>query len=433
MNNGHFENIDKTETTSTDERVVDELGGQESSEEASGEGAEANAHAPVAYTIRTALGTSPKQGDEGNGETDEGFAFRFGPASVDFEPGVESGSSEESQFEAVEGWDESSLTEAAAEEAAEEAAVDAWYAEATKAEQEEFFAFMAPLVLPLVKSAIPALAGAAVRNLPKLVGPVMQRLGGRRRSIRRGTETTREEANVVDEAALDAIVQQLEVIIGKDDRVQIVNSNAVPWKRICHLQIESADGGRFLGSGALVGPRTVVTAGHCVYMHTQGGWARSITVTPGRNGSNNSFGQCKAVGLRSVRGWVNMRKREYDYAAIILPYDYAKKQRPSAFGFATYSDTVLKSARLNLAGYPGDRPAGTIWYHGRKAKAVKSQTLIYDIDSMGGQSGSPVWVRLNEKRIMVGIHTNGSPNGNSATRITQPVFENLQRWRKEGL
>jgi hypothetical protein len=33
---------------------------------------------------------------------------------------------------------------------------------------------------------------------------------------------------------------------------------------------------------------------------------------------------------------------------------------------------------------------------------------------------------------MVGIHTNGSSTGNSATRITSVVAENLRRWAIEG-
>ena len=285
--------------------------------------------------------------------------------------------------------------------------------------------------MPAVKAAIPALAGVAAKNLPGLVGPLLSRLGrlgGQRRRVRREAG----EEGGLDEAALEALeaqLQQLEVIIGKDDRVQIKSTTVVPWKRICHLQIESADGGRFLGTGALIGPRTVITAGHCVYMHSQGGWARSITVTPGRNADSKPFGSCKAVGLRSVRGWVSMRKSDYDYGAIILPPDCLKMQPPSAFGFASYSDAFLNSKKLNLSGYPGDKPAGTQWYHGRKAKTVKPKKIFYDIDTMGGQSGSPVWVKINGKRIMVGIHTTGAPNGNSATRITTEVLANLKRWK----
>ena len=70
-----------------------------------------------------------------------------------------------------------------------------------------------------------------------------------------------------------------------------------------------------------------------------------------------------------------------------------------------------------------------MWYHGMKVKAVQPRVLVYDIDTMGGQSGSPLWIKRNGKRVQVGIHTNGMASGNSGTRITLPVFKNMKKWR----
>jgi V8-like Glu-specific endopeptidase len=397
-----------------------EVGLTESEQEAA-----AGAHTPVSYTIPTA---STQDGGGGEGSGDE-FGFGFGPFSVSFETGEagdESGEAgDESQFETVEGWDESSLTEAGA---SDEATLDAWYAEATDEDQKEFFAFLAPLVPLLVKSVVPALASAAAQNLPRLAGSILQRIGKPKVRVRR--RESGDEAFGVDEAALEAAAQQLEQIVDVDDRVQVTNTSAVPWKRICFLEITAKNGKKFIGSGALVAPRTVITAGHCVYMHTQGGWPASITVTPGRNGSEMPFGQASAVGLRSVNGWVSMHKREYDYGAIILPPSYTRDQ--SAFGFASMQDAALRGKKLNHAGYSGDKPRGTLWYSGRIARAITQQTLVYNAATMGGDSGSPVWIKQAGKRVMVGIHTNGWPTGNSATRITSVVAENLRRWANEG-
>jgi glutamyl endopeptidase len=221
----------------------------------------------------------------------------------------------------------------------------------------------------------------------------------------------------------------LEVVIGPDDRVQIGNTTVVPWRWICALRITAADGSQFIGTGWLVGARTVMTAGHCVFMHSHGGWAKEIEVVPGRNGATRPFGSCKAVSFRSVTGWVNSHDRDFDYGAILLPTTHRFGDQLGIFGFAALSDAELMGLTLNLSGYPGDKPAGTQWFHSRVTSSVTPRTIVYNIDTAGGQSGSPVWRLQGGVRHAVGIHTNGALSGNSATRIVPDVANNIALWK----
>jgi len=222
-----------------------------------------------------------------------------------------------------------------------------------------------------------------------------------------------------------------EVVIGKDDRKKINGTTRYPWRAICSLKIKAKDGTNWIGTGFLIGPRTVITAGHVVYMHKHGGWAKSIEVIPGRNGSRKPFNSCTSSHLHSVKGWTKSKKRSNDYGAIILPKNCKLGNRVGYFGYANYNFFSLLGLKVNLSGYPGDKPRGTQWWHCRRIKLVTPRTLIYNIDSAGGQSGSPVWKYKNGKRYVVGIHTNGSSLGNSATRITSPVFRNLKNWKNK--
>jgi V8-like Glu-specific endopeptidase len=232
---------------------------------------------------------------------------------------------------------------------------------------------------------------------------------------------------------LQARTERQEVIIGTDDRVRINPTTNFPWRAICALKITAADGSRWIGTGWLVSPRTVITAGHVVFLHDHGGWPRSIEVIPALNDASRPYGSCISSTFRSVNGWVNSKSSDYDYGAIILPQNCRPGDRTGWFGLAVKDDGFLNSAILNLSGYPGDKGGNQQWFMARKTKSVSSRRIVYDIDTMGGQSGSPVWILVNGQRYGVGVHTNGVSSGNSATRIVTPVFNNMIAWKNLGL
>src|SRR5687768_6326230 len=55
-----------------------------------------------------------------------------------------------------------------------------------------------------------------------------------------------------------------ESVIGRDERVRILDTDLYPWSAICALRMRGPSGGA-MGTGWFIGPRTVITAGHCVY------------------------------------------------------------------------------------------------------------------------------------------------------------------------
>ncbi len=224
-----------------------------------------------------------------------------------------------------------------------------------------------------------------------------------------------------------------ESVCGRDGRVRIRTTTRIPWRWSCQLIITSKNGGRGRCTGWFIGPRTVITAGHCLYSHGAGGWARSIEVIPGMDANRRPYGSMVSRSFRSVRGWVNGRKPEYDYGAIILPRCNFK--RLGYFGFASLSKNTLKNLLVNNAGYAGDKPFGTLWYNAGRINRVTSRRLYYMIDTAGGHSGSCVWLlkRVGGRwqRYGVGVHGyGGCPN--KSVRIVKPVFDNMKRWKNQG-
>lgn len=272
--------------------------------------------------------------------------------------------------------------------------------------------------------------GAIMKALPAIVqgGQAIAKIPAVRKA---GKKVLRQFGIESGAAAGDSSL--LEVVIGADDRVQVTNTAAKPWNGICQLSITSRTGRQYIGTGWLIAPRCVITAGHCVYLHGAGGWAKSIEVSAGRNGPAFPYGRITSTTFRAITQWTRDQNRSYDYGCIILPEaPRGTGAAPFCFNFAARSDAELRSQTLNLSGYPGDKGGITQWFHARQAKGVSAFTIEYDIDTAGGQSGSPVWQYSGGVRTAVGIHTNGSPLGNSATRITPAVAAMLRSWKALG-
>jgi glutamyl endopeptidase len=223
-----------------------------------------------------------------------------------------------------------------------------------------------------------------------------------------------------------------ETVHGVDDRVKITNTTVFPFRAIASLLITAADGSRWIGTGWFISPRTLVTAGHVVYIKNSGvpgrdGWVRSITVIPGRNGASEPFGRAVSTTFRSVTGWTNNGDEKHDYGAIIIPTPLGNTV--GTFGFGVYSDADLLRVTANISGYPGDKPAGTQWFDARRVASVAPNKVFYDIDTMGGQSGAPVWRVVGSQRIGIAVHAYGGVTANSGTRITPSVNANLISWK----
>jgi V8-like Glu-specific endopeptidase len=241
--------------------------------------------------------------------------------------------------------------------------------------------------------------------------------------------------SAIERAAARAKVSytQLESIIGGDDRVRVTNNQFYPWRCIASLLITAHSGAMYIGTGWLVSPRVLLTAGHCVYMADEGGWVTQIEVIPGRDADSRPFDSAVATDFRSVTGWTQDHNSDYDYGAILLPADKRYGDQLGWFGYASRADDYLRGITLNLAGYPGDGgPAGidgTQWYHSRGVRDVFEKQITYEIDTYGGQSGAPVWEMTAEgNRYGVAVHTWGTTVNNGGTRITSDVFDNIVLW-----
>lgn len=216
-----------------------------------------------------------------------------------------------------------------------------------------------------------------------------------------------------------------EVIIGQDRRERVYTTNFPSRARV----LITFSAGRC--SGTLIGPNTVVTAGHCVHSGGSGGsWypTSSYTVYAGANGTSNPYGSCTAKSLHSVSGWTSSGNEEFDYGAIKLNCTVG-----NTVGWYGYTSSVSNNLPAIIGGYPGDKPL-TQWIHADKVRAITTNQIFYANDTTPGSSGSGVWWD-NNGAVLIGIHAYGthgsSPHSdyNHGKRITASTLNNFNLWK----
>ena len=236
-------------------------------------------------------------------------------------------------------------------------------------------------------------------------------------------------------------------IIGTDDRVLVTNTRVAPFRYICKLEmvfLDPVSGApqNFLATGLLVGSNKVLTAAHCVFdRHGGAGFAQRIRIIPGKNGPSQSsmaepFGSALAISLDVPTSWKTLANDRaamaYDYAVITLDQPLG-----SSVGIlqsiSVPSDGFLSGNLLHTSGYPGDMGGNNQYRVFNRSVRLFPQRFEYLHDIMGGQSGSPIWVRWEETRTIVGIVTTHDDPltavvANTGVRITSSVLADLRRW-----
>jgi V8-like Glu-specific endopeptidase len=236
-------------------------------------------------------------------------------------------------------------------------------------------------------------------------------------------------------------IPQDTTLIGADTRQLVVNPLEYPFSAICALRIQGSRSTSILaGTGVLIAPRLVLTAGHNLFNNTTGGNAVEVRVYAGLNGNYTTVRSVLGVRFLSVVEWVNGGNPSFDYGAIVLPTDLGTQL--GFFSVQGLANQELASLMVNNAGYPVDCPGavsascplpGTRMFldTGQIIQATDF-TFTHTLDTAGGSSGSPLFLVQNVEPLyrVIGVHTYGISTGmgNIATRINLMAYETIVDW-----
>lgn len=210
--------------------------------------------------------------------------------------------------------------------------------------------------------------------------------------------------------------------IGEDNRHRVLDTTIAPAKMICRLTAHN----KLLGTGWFAGPRTVITAAHCVDS-TLTGRATTITVIPGCDDKEHPFRELRSTRVAISERWRLYRDDDYDYAVIHLDAAAdAVTKKTGWFDLASLDDAHLNGQNVTIPGYPSEKDRQQ-WSGTSKITDVTAKYIHYDIDTTPGESGAPIYIPGTHEAPdrVVGIHVRGGPKGNEGIRITEAVRQEL--------
>ncbi len=246
----------------------------------------------------------------------------------------------------------------------------------------------------------------------------------------------------------DGEVQPLAVIGPVDSRVRVANTTSTPNSAVVLILFKKGTT-QYICSGSIIAPQYVLTAGHCAY--DEGIYSSNIFIFPGNNGASEPYGYFTATLAYIPQQWIDTATGDFSNANV--NYDWALLRLNTTvsplivpFAISSYSDTILNNtATYTDAGYPADKcryDSGMVDYcppyHGYSWDNVVGQgdtqwtasgpivpawlstyLIGNQIDTFGGQSGSPLYVTdnnlpLTSRYTITGVLSHSlTPNGNS--------------------
>jgi len=202
----------------------------------------------------------------------------------------------------------------------------------------------------------------------------------------------------------------------------ITETKVIPFSNICQQQITRkkflGKKSTFLSTGFLIRPNIILTAGHNVYSNSLSKVVK-IKVYPGKNNDNTAYDAIEikgeslcqlAIRVHPSYNFTKNDRIKWDFAVIIIPDSIIQRisNWPSSSAFSFDINHRLKeNDSIFVAGFPasGGYSGEIMTYQSGLSGQLSTNKFTHGFDTHTGNSGSPVWIEKDMKRIVVGVHT----------------------------
>ncbi|CAO5679112.1 MAG: hypothetical protein HEEMFOPI_01226 [Holosporales bacterium] len=229
-----------------------------------------------------------------------------------------------------------------------------------------------------------------------------------------------------------------------DGRIPVQNPEKSTFKYHAFLDLKFPEN-NFRGTGTIVGPRHIITAGHNVFGPS---WVDQIDVFLSLDENKKPFGKQRVIQVCTYRQWVENLNQDFDIALLILDNPIGL-----TMGWLSMKAllTPLEAINITIAGYPGyvnedkvkdiykeeakliTKNYRKMWMMSGPMTSFLSKRIGYQIDTSGGQSGSAIFYCDKGGTIyVIGVHTHGSDDKtldaqNTGTRITESIITDFSK------
>jgi len=215
----------------------------------------------------------------------------------------------------------------------------------------------------------------------------------------------------------------------QNQRTQIHETANWPYS-VHGVVVCTIKGVRKWGTGIMIGPNVVLTAGHNLYDYKLKQFAdvQSLRFLPGMNGQVLPFGPAQVEQYFVSPSFIKEGKE--DYAILLLKEPIG--EMTGYFGLACLEPEEIKAQILHVTGYPSDKVTskpgiyelwgmeGTALHIEKEKGEIHYYTVVF-------QSGSGVWYQEGENYYVCGVHW----SRDRATLLTRDIYRQIHQWLQQ--